>query len=56
MQFARDLDARDTDKFVGMYVNEHTLDYGDDGREAVANFSTWATKKALSRPQSNWSG
>jgi 1,4-dihydroxy-6-naphthoate synthase len=36
MQFARDLDEKDADKFVGMYVNERTLDYGDDGREAVA--------------------
>jgi len=35
MQFARDLDPQLTDKFVGMYVNERTLDYGDDGREAV---------------------
>ena len=35
MQFARDLDAQLADKFVGMYVNERTLDYGDDGREAV---------------------
>ena len=35
MQFARDLDPQSTDKFVGMYVNERTLDYGPDGREAV---------------------
>ena len=35
MQFARDLDAQLADKFVGMYVNERTLDYGPDGREAV---------------------
>jgi 1,4-dihydroxy-6-naphthoate synthase len=35
MQFARDLDEKDADKFVGMYVNDRTLDYGDDGREAV---------------------
>src|SRR5580658_10414806 len=35
MQFARELDTQLTDKFVGMYVNERTLDYGDDGREAV---------------------
>jgi 1,4-dihydroxy-6-naphthoate synthase len=35
MQFARDLDTNDADKFVGMYVNERTLDYGDDAREAV---------------------
>ncbi len=35
MQFARDLDPQMADKFVGMYVNERTLDYGADGREAV---------------------
>ena len=35
MQFARDLDTQLADKFVGMYVNDRTLDYGDDGREAV---------------------
>jgi 1,4-dihydroxy-6-naphthoate synthase len=35
MQFARDLDIQLADKFVGMYVNERTLDYGSDGREAV---------------------
>jgi 1,4-dihydroxy-6-naphthoate synthase len=36
MQFARDLDTQSADKFVGMYVNERTLDYGEDGRAAVA--------------------
>ena len=35
MQFARDVDTQLADKFVGMYVNERTLDYGPDGREAV---------------------
>jgi len=35
MQFARDLDPQQADRFVGMYVNERTLDYGPDGREAV---------------------
>jgi 1,4-dihydroxy-6-naphthoate synthase len=35
MQFARDLDPQIADKFVGMYVNERTLDYGADGREAI---------------------
>src|ERR1700737_719274 len=35
MQFARDLDTQLADKSVGMYVNERTLDYRDDGREAV---------------------
>jgi len=35
MQFARDLDPDLANKFVGMYVNERTLNYGDDGREAI---------------------
>ena len=35
MQFARDLDASLADQFVGMYVNERTLNYGEDGREAI---------------------
>ena len=35
MQFARDLDTQLADRFVGMYVNQRTLDYGSDGREAV---------------------
>jgi 1,4-dihydroxy-6-naphthoate synthase len=35
MQFARDLDARMANRFVSMYVNERTLDYGADGREAI---------------------
>ena len=35
MQFARDLDPALANQFVGMYVNERTLNYGDDGREAI---------------------
>ncbi len=35
MQFARDLDPVLANRFVGMYVNERTLDYGPDGREAI---------------------
>ena len=35
MQFARDLDARLANRFVSMYVNDRTLDYGSDGREAI---------------------
>ena len=35
MQFARDLDSRLADRFVGMYVNDRTLDYGADGRQAI---------------------
>lgn len=35
MQFARDMDIKTADKFVGMWVNELTLDYTARGREAV---------------------
>jgi 1,4-dihydroxy-6-naphthoate synthase len=35
MQFARDLDARLANRFVSMYVNDRTLDYGADGRQAI---------------------
>ena len=35
MQFARDLDVRLASRFISMYVNERTLDYGADGREAI---------------------
>jgi 1,4-dihydroxy-6-naphthoate synthase len=36
MQFGRGLDRERTDRFVAMYVNGLTLDYGDRGRRAVA--------------------
>jgi 1,4-dihydroxy-6-naphthoate synthase len=35
MQFARDLDPSLANRFVGMYVNERTLNYGPDGKEAI---------------------
>ena len=35
MQFARDLDTTLANRFVGMYVNERTLNYGEDGRQAI---------------------
>src|SRR5262245_42858176 len=35
MQFGRGLDRERTDRFVGMYVNDLTLNYGDRGRQAV---------------------
>jgi 5,8-dihydroxy-2-naphthoate synthase len=35
LQFGRDLDLDLADRFVGMYVNELTQDYGDEGRAAV---------------------
>jgi len=45
MQFARDLDTTLASRFVSMYVNERTLDYGADGARPSANFWTWATKR-----------
>ena len=35
MQYGRGLDEGLADRFVGMYVNELTKDYGDEGRQAV---------------------
>jgi 1,4-dihydroxy-6-naphthoate synthase len=35
LKFARDMGADLADRFVGMYVNDWTVDYGDKGREAV---------------------
>ncbi|HKC39247.1 MAG TPA: MqnA/MqnD/SBP family protein, partial [Gemmatimonadales bacterium] len=34
-RFSRGLDAVRTDRFVGMYVNDYTVDYGPRGRQAV---------------------
>jgi len=36
--YARDLDPALADRFVGMYVNDRTVDYGPEGREAVRLF------------------
>jgi 1,4-dihydroxy-6-naphthoate synthase len=38
MQYARGLDRSKADAFVGMYVNDWTLDYGEAGRRAVRQF------------------
>lgn len=38
LQYGRDLDRGKADKFVGMYVNDRTLDFGPQGREAVTRF------------------
>ncbi len=38
MQYARGLDRSKADEFVGMYVNDWTLDYGERGREAIRLF------------------
>jgi 1,4-dihydroxy-6-naphthoate synthase len=46
-QFGRGLDRKDTDKFVGMYVNDLTLDYGTRGRAALERFFTESFDKGL---------
>jgi 1,4-dihydroxy-6-naphthoate synthase len=51
MQFARDLDSPTADKFVGMYVNERTLDYGPDGREAVRRLLDMGHKAGIIVPE-----
>jgi 1,4-dihydroxy-6-naphthoate synthase len=46
-QFGRGLDKERTDTFVGMYVNELTLGYGERGRQAVERLMTEAFDKGL---------
>jgi 1,4-dihydroxy-6-naphthoate synthase len=46
-QFSRGLDPSQVDRFIGMYVNETTLDYGADGREAVALILKEAYEKKI---------
>jgi 1,4-dihydroxy-6-naphthoate synthase len=46
-QYGRGLDRVDTDKFVGMYVNDLTLDYGPRGRAALERFFGEAFEKGL---------
>jgi len=47
MQFGRGLDRTRTDRFVGMYVNNLTLDYGPRGREAVTRLMNDAWSAGL---------
>ena len=45
--FSRGLDATRTDRFVGMYVNAYTVDYGPVGRRAVAELLSRAHRAGL---------
>ena len=38
MPYARDMDSALASKFIGMYVNDYTRDYGETGREAIRRF------------------
>ena len=46
-EYGRGLDDDKTDRFVGMYVNELTLDYGERGRAAVERLFSEAYEKKL---------
>ena len=47
MQFARDLDTGLASRFVSMYVNERTHDYGADGREAIRKMLDLGYEKGI---------
>jgi 1,4-dihydroxy-6-naphthoate synthase len=47
LQFGRGLDRDRTDRFVGMYVNDLTLSYGDRGRRGLERLMTDAFEKGL---------
>jgi len=47
LQYGRDLDRNLADKFIGMYVNEWTLDYGERGRAAVRRLLEEAAKARI---------
>jgi len=47
LQYARDMGRDLADKFVGMYVNHWTLDYGEKGRESIRRFLGQARRRGL---------
>jgi 1,4-dihydroxy-6-naphthoate synthase len=47
LQYARDMGRDLADKFVGMYVNHWTLDYGERGRESIRRFLGGAFERGL---------
>jgi 1,4-dihydroxy-6-naphthoate synthase len=47
LQYARDMGRELADKFVGMYVNDWTLDYGEKGRESIQLFLKRAYEEKL---------
>ncbi len=47
LQYGRDLDRKLADQFVGMYVNQWTLDYGERGRAAVRKLLDEAAKAKI---------
>ena len=52
-RFSRGLDAAQTDRFVSMYVNAYTVDYGPTGRQAVTELLARAHRAGLAPPPGN---
>lgn len=50
MAHARGMDVPLADRFIGMYVNDYTLDYGETGREAIQRFLGDSAAKGLIPP------
>ena len=56
LQFGRGIDEAVADRFVSMYVNDLTQDYGDEGRSAVVELLSAARRSAPSRGRSPSTG
>ena len=47
LAYARDMNSQLASKFIGMYVNQFTRDYGEIGRAAIGNFLGEASDKGF---------
>jgi 1,4-dihydroxy-6-naphthoate synthase len=54
LQYARDMGRDLADRFVGMYVNHWTLDYGEKGRESIRRFLGLGYEKGLIPHRHDW--
>ena len=50
MQFARDMETKTADTFVGMYVNDWTVDMGEDGKRSIRLFLQRGAESGLIPP------
>jgi 1,4-dihydroxy-6-naphthoate synthase len=53
MQFARDLDPNLANRYVGMYVNQRSIDLGEDGREAIRRILAMGYERGIIPMESN---
>ena len=47
LRFGRGLETQQADRFVEMYVNHWTLDYGEKGRQAVQRLLDWGAEEGI---------